>query len=242
MKGLESRIVVFIVAVIVFITLSYFIIKIAGTTLSEILSYLGIVKTSNVEKAILCAVYRCTEGCLSMKVQEISWREGDKTIYCNDFCKEGYDPSDKYARICGRDFPVIVKLDSSEKIAKEHLKLGGNFYKDVGCIISANTELDIISIIKSILIGELSYNLLEDAWKSLIGETIGNTILYIDKSLIKSYGVKEDCVDDATGFVLTHDSLKEVEIKSKVKINISVDKFEFFNFKSLYILLSPGDL
>lgn len=241
MLGLESRIVFFIAAVIFLLVLSYFIIKIGGKTISEILAYLGVVKLSNIEKATLCSIYRCTEGCLSMKVQEISWKEGEKTVYCNDFCKDGYDPSDKYARICGRNFPVTLKLSSPERLVKDHFKIdvGGGF-KEVGCILPTDAALDmnIVEILKYIF-GGVIWKFLENVWKTLTGQVVGNSWIIVENSIIRSYGTREDCVDDNWG-LLTHQSLKEVEIKPKIKINISVEKFEFFNFKNLIIFLSSG--
>lgn len=86
-KGLETH-VVFLVAAVIFIGVVLFIMfKIFPSVLTEIELYFGWIQPSDLEQAVLCSYYRCAQGCLSAEVQQITWKEGGKTISCNSFCQ-----------------------------------------------------------------------------------------------------------------------------------------------------------
>jgi len=121
MKGIESKTIFLIIAVIIavlsliilFPAASQLILK--GWGLEQIL---GTQLTAE-EKAILCAYYRCKEGCVNPATQK----------YCEDFFKEACSDPEVYGfsennKVCGTDalqFPVEI-VAKDEKISKSHLQ------------------------------------------------------------------------------------------------------------------------
>lgn len=128
---MEMTLVKMVFAVIFFAIVTFIIFKIFPNLLQQIAWTLGVVKLSNIEKAVLCSIYRCTDGCMSMKVQEISWREKDKLVHCQDFCSGLPDDAylldmwgnvDPDLKVCNPNYPVKISLEKPERIEKSHLR------------------------------------------------------------------------------------------------------------------------
>jgi hypothetical protein len=139
-KGLHvSTTLSLIIAAIILIIFAPMLVKVSAEVRTSILELLGLTKFSNVEKAALCAYYRCVEGCKSIRMDEITWTEKDEmgkqvTVSCQKFCQTppecNRNPGDcfddtKDLKICSRDksmkFPVKVTISTSEEIDKERL-------------------------------------------------------------------------------------------------------------------------
>jgi hypothetical protein len=240
-KGIETRGVFFIVAVIFGILALFIIFKVFPSLYNQIMAALGFVKPSNVEQAILCSYHRCIDGCMSMKVQEISWKEGDSSVSCQNFCnstpttplpndaykKNIFGQMEKELRVCNPEYPVTINLKKSEKIEKTHLTLGSTTFGDVGCILPTDLgQSNTWDAIKYIF-GGAQWQQLVNQWTLLTGGTISENWLVIDAGLIKSYGNKEDCVEAMSGIMMSHDSLKDLTIKDNQKINITTDFLVF---------------
>lgn len=231
MKGITTeRIAFFILAVIFFVLAVFVIFKIFPNLLLQLQLALGIIKLSNAEKAILCSIYRCVEGCMSMKVQELSWKEGNEVRACQEFCTGvpygvgGDLPEDAYVkdfwgsiepskRVCNPKYPIIFKTKDTEKIEKSHLQLSHPQISDVRCIVPTNAGgPDVLSIISHIFGAGLWSNI-QNLWTALTGGKISENWLIVDDDVIIQRGTKEDCVAVGTNIIATHDSLKELTVK-----------------------------
>ncbi|MEM5853171.1 MAG: hypothetical protein QW228_02220 [Candidatus Aenigmatarchaeota archaeon] len=252
-----ERTVFLILAVIFFILAVFVIFKIFPNLLLQLQLALGIVKLSNAEKAILCSIYRCVEGCMSMKVQELSWKDKDECEFCTcqDFCTgEPYGlggdlPDDAYVktwfgfgapelsrRICNPKYPVIFKTKDKEKIEKSHLQLGSQKISDVRCIIPTHTSgPDILSILGFIFGGGI-WSGIQNAWTLITGGTISENWVIIDRDVIQSTGTKEDCVAAGTNIIATHDSLKELNLWKDKTVKIVTMFHEFGAVNSVFTL------
>ena len=124
-----------IMAVIIFLFITSILWVAGKNVLIQIGEMLGIIQKSDVEKAILCSIYRCTEGCMSMKVQELSWKEGDKTVSCNDFCNASkIKSSDPQMRVC------FIDVDGWKLLEILQAYLSGNPEVVVSTIGSSITD------------------------------------------------------------------------------------------------------
>ena len=87
-KGTIGEKTVFLVIAVIFMGFVLFILfRYFPSLINSILMGLGIVKPNDLESAILCAIHRCVDGCMSMRVQELSWKEDGKTVNCYEkFC------------------------------------------------------------------------------------------------------------------------------------------------------------
>lgn len=77
-------------------------------------------------KAVVCAYFRCIEGCGSGKVKQANWEDenGEKVSCLDNFCKDEWRNGE--GKICGdvaKENPVKVYLDSSVTITEEHWKI-----------------------------------------------------------------------------------------------------------------------
>ena len=129
-KGVETRAVFFIVAVVVGLFILWFLLsRLFPSIMYEIMKIFGVVKPSNIENAILCSYHRCIDGCMSAKVQGLSWEEDGKTVNCNEkFCSElpdnvyedvdGNGKPKMPLRVCGKgkDSPVNITLKKNEEM------------------------------------------------------------------------------------------------------------------------------
>jgi hypothetical protein len=223
-KGDIGERVVWIIGAVIFFSIAIFIIfKIFPNLMTSIFMALGIVKPSNIDNAILCSIHRCVDGCMSMKVQEITWKEEgkDKPVTCQEFCQDlpgdaytrslfGFGDIEPQLKVCGSKYPVNITLKAPEKITKGHLLLGSTSVSDVRCVLSTTaTGPDLWDIFKGI-IGTLTWQQLVNLWALLTGGTVSENLLMVDTGLIKSEGSKEDCVAAGTSFVISHDSLTEL--------------------------------
>jgi hypothetical protein len=229
-KGsIGERAIFLVIAVVAFLVFIFIIWKIAPNVIKAALISLGIVKPSNIEQAILCSIHRCVDGCMSMRVQEISWKDGDKTVSCQNFCnvpddaynKDLFGNIESQLRVCNPNYPINITLKSVEKIEKSHLTLISTSVSDVRCILpNPRGGPNAWDAIKFILGGAI-WQQLVNLWTVLTGSTVSDNWLIVDTELIKSYGEKEDCVAQHTGFTVSHDSLKELIIKNNQKIGIT---------------------
>jgi hypothetical protein len=245
-KGVtQERIIFFILAVIFFGLVVFIFFKFLPSLITQIQLALGIIKMSNIEKATLCSIYRCIEGCMSMRVQELSWKEGDQTVHCQQFCTgEPYGigpelPDDAYTRewwglgaqepslrICNPKYPVIIKLKEKEKIEKSHLVLGETRVSDVRCVLSTDSSgPDILSIF-TYFVGGVWQSVL-NVWALTTGGTVSENILMIDQGIVAGKGNKEDCVVAGTSIVVSHDSFQQLTLDGGKTIKIASD-FEWF--------------
>ena len=96
-KGVTGeRMVFLIVAVCLGLFVLWFLLsRIAPSLLQQLNWLLGFDKPTNIELATMCAIYRCANGCMYMRVQEISWKNSTGTVYCQEFCG-GALPSDAF--------------------------------------------------------------------------------------------------------------------------------------------------
>ena len=114
----ESRIVIFALALIAIIFLVFFMWDKIEEVIAEItgidIGYDGGGPGQEfivLEAAIECSYYRCMEGCDSDEVKGISW----SGIDCLDFCVEE-EYKDGEGRICGdnaKNYPIIVQGEGS---------------------------------------------------------------------------------------------------------------------------------
>ncbi|MEM5766239.1 MAG: hypothetical protein QW423_01220 [Candidatus Aenigmatarchaeota archaeon] len=93
-KGVTGEKAVFFIGAVIFLGIIFFVLfRYFPTLYNSILLNLGVVKQNDLEKAILCSIHRCLDGCMSMKVQELSWEEDGKKVNCFEkFCSD-YKPS-----------------------------------------------------------------------------------------------------------------------------------------------------
>jgi hypothetical protein len=85
-KGIGKEVVVLVVAVIFGGVIIFILFKFVPNLINSILFALGVVKPNDLENAILCSIHRCADGCMSSRVKEITWKEGDRTVSCQEFC------------------------------------------------------------------------------------------------------------------------------------------------------------
>jgi hypothetical protein len=238
-KGITQERIVFLVLAVIFFGLAVFVIfKIFPSLITQIELALGIIKLSNVEKATLCSIYRCVEGCMSMKIQELAWKEGDKTVYCQEFCTGKPYGIDKLpsTNICDPKYPINITLKEKEKIEKSHLVLGLAGVSDVRCILPTNAGgPDIWSILRFSLTSP--WQSIINAWKLLTGGTISENILIVDQGIIAGKGNKEDCVAAGTTMIISHDSLQQLTLREGKTIKITSDYQQFggINVVSTYM-------
>jgi hypothetical protein len=239
-KGVTQERIVFLILAVIFFGLAVFVIfRFFPSLMTQIELALGIIKMSNIEKATLCSIYRCIEGCMSMRVQELSWKEGDQTVHCQKFCTGepyGIDaelPDDAYTRewwglgaqesslrICNPKYPVIIKLKEKEKIEKSHLVLGETRVSDVRCILPTDASgPDILSIF--IYIIKKPWQDLVNAWTLITGGTISENILMVDQGIIAGKGNKEDCILAGTSIIASHDSFQQLTLDGGKTIKIA---------------------
>jgi hypothetical protein len=229
----QERIIFFILAVIFFGLVVFVIWKFFPTLITQIELALGIIKLSNVEKATLCSIYRCVEGCMSMKVQELSWKDEtyeNGIATCQDFCTgKPYGigpelPDDAYeqqtTRICNSKYPVIIKLKEKEKIEKSHLVLGLEKISDVRCILPTDATGPNAWDIFRFTITQQWQNL-ANAWQAITGGTISENILIVDNQIVAGKGNKEDCVAAGTTLIISHDSLQQLTLDKEKTIKIT---------------------
>jgi len=237
-KGLETRIVFFILAVIFFALAIFVIFKIFPSLMTQIEMSLGIIKLSNIEKAALCSMYRCLIGCSAgHELEKIEWVEEDrKVVNCNDFCRgEPYGieelPKSAYSNmnnlaICdlkSLEYPIKIKVKEGEKLTKSHLVLGIPEMRDVNCMLSVDIK-SVNSNIASMtgewllmkVILELAFTPimgLINLWNNLINCQTTDNWLFIDSTAIKSLGKGEECRPTATNDIVVKGSLPEVVMK-----------------------------
>jgi|GEM_PF-6527091 len=239
-KGITQEHIIFLVLAVIFFGLAVFVLfKFFPSLIAQIELALGIVKLNNIEEATLCSIYRCVEGCMSMRVQELSWKEGDKIVHCQEFCTgEPYGissglPDDAYTkelfggiepslRVCNPKYPVIINLKEKEKIEKSHLVLGETRVSDVRCILPTDASgPDILSIFTYII--TTPWQGLVNAWTLITGGTISENILMVDQGIIAGKGNKEDCIAAGTNIVASHDSLQQLTLDKEKIIKITTD-------------------
>lgn len=237
----SSDVVKLVFAVIIFSFLVVILWKVAGNVLMQIGEMLGIVQKSDLEKAILCSIYRCVEGCMSMKVQELSWKEGNKVVKCNDFCDSSkINSEDPYQKVCGMDYPVEIKLDKSQKVDKSHLSLGSTEYRDVSCILSSVSGGPTVwDWLKYIFGGQIWQQIINIA-RAISGGKASDNFLVFDVSLIAGYGTKEDCYSEVIGLTLSHDAYQQLMINPS-RLKIYTDKLEFLHYSIITTVVTKGD-
>ena len=135
-KGQVGERTIFIIGGVIFFVIAMFILfKIFPNVYGDIMMWLGVIKPTIIEQAMLCSYHRCADGCMSGKVQEISWKEEgkDKPTNCQDFCQDL--PDDAYTKdfwgnmepqlkVCNENYPVNITLD------KKNLDATGTLNKD----------------------------------------------------------------------------------------------------------------
>lgn len=176
--AVTTAIELFIAAIILFI-FAPMLLKSANAVFTTIMSALGIIKPSDVEQAAFCSYYRCTEGCRDTRVaEEIKWKNGDKTVSCQDFCQlppewdctnnlEKCYTDTKKLTLCGSkawQFPVKISLSDEYAINSKILN------DAAGCIVSSDSTPSTIPL-------------------ALTGEKF----LFIDKSLLKDVKTTNVC-------------------------------------------------
>jgi hypothetical protein len=237
----SSDVIKLVFAVIIFSFLVVILWKVAGNVLMQIGEMLGIVQKSDIEKAILCSIYRCTEGCMSIKVQELSWKEGNKVVKCNDFCNASKIQSDDLSqKVCGMDYPVEIKLDKPQKVDKSHLILGSTEYRDVSCILSSVSGGPTVwDWLKYIFGGQIWQQIINIA-KAITGGKASDNFLVFDAGLIGGYGAKEDCYSEVIGLTLSHEAYQQLMINPS-RLKIYTDKIEFLHYSIIATLVTKGD-
>jgi len=131
-KGMTGeRMVFLVVAVCLGLFILWFLLsRLAPSLIQQLEWLLGISKPTDVELAAMCSIYRCTDGCMSMRVQEISWKSGDKTLNCQDFCGAAL-PSDAY-----NHEPCICQPGTG----KVGIDKCGGFCENAGSVCNGNGE------------------------------------------------------------------------------------------------------
>ena len=135
---------------------------------------LGVAGGSDLEKAIMCAYYRCTKGCKSTEIANLFFNTGPGgQQYCKEnFCHaEWTDTGKSDGKICGSNamqHPVDLILNDESEIEKSHL----NF---IDCItdLGVGSGWDII--------GHCS-----QFW--------GSSLVEVNKSYVVFYGEKSGCL------------------------------------------------
>jgi hypothetical protein len=237
----SSDVIKLVFAVIIFSFLVVVLWKVAGNVLMQIGEMLGIIQKSDVEKAILCSIYRCVEGCMSMKVQELSWKEGNKVVKCNDFCNpsriQSEDPAQK---VCGMYYPVEIRLDKSQNVDKSHLTLGSTEYRDVSCVLSSKSGGPSVWDWLGAVFGGAIWQQLLNIVKAITGGKASDNILVLDASIIGGYGTKEDCYSEIGGLTLSHEAYQQLRINPS-KLKIYTDKIEFLHYAMIGTVVLKGD-
>jgi hypothetical protein len=118
MKGVETTIPRLIVAVIICLVFFLILFPAVQKVWGYIQEKFGLTSLSPLEKAVLCAYYRCTEGCASDSTNE----------YCSDFWVDVCNKPEKAGllgsdlTVCGwvaEQYPVEVKLSEDKEIGKK---------------------------------------------------------------------------------------------------------------------------
>jgi hypothetical protein len=237
----SSDVIKLVFAVIIFSFLVVILWKVAGNVLMQIGEMLGIVQKSDIEKAILCSIYRCTEGCMSINVQELSWKEGNKVVKCNDFCDASKIQSDDLSqKVCGMDYPVEIKLDKSQKVDKSHLILGSTEYRDISCILSSVSGGPTVWDWLKYIFGGQIWQQIINIGKAITDGKASDNFLVFDAGLIGGYGAKEDCYSEVTGLTLSHEAYQQLMINPS-RLKIYTDKLEFLHYSIIATLVTKGD-
>jgi hypothetical protein len=237
----SSDVIKLVFAVIIFSFLVVVLWKVAGNVLMQIGEMLGIIQKSDVEKAILCSIYRCVEGCMSMKVQDLSWKEGNKVVKCNDFCDPSRIQSQEPAqKVCGMYYPVEIKLDKPQNVYKSHLILGSTEYKDVSCILSSASGGPTIWDWLIYIFGGQRWQQIINIAKAIIGGKVSDNFIVFDFGLIGGYGTKEDCYSEVIGLTLSHEAYQQLRINPS-RLKIYTDKLEFLHYSIIATLVTKGD-
>lgn len=124
MKGILITVIGLIIGVIVLVILMPLLFKAASNVWSQLTETLGIVKYSQIERALICYYYLCKSGC------------SDPIFF--DFCspdkigKDAYEEACSLASALGMDgkqcteapfqFPMKIKLEESAEVSKDRLK------------------------------------------------------------------------------------------------------------------------
>lgn len=256
-KGIAERMPFIIIAVIFGLVALFIMFKIFPNLLTQLQFALGLVKLSNAEKAILCSIHRCVDGCMSSKIQEISWEDKEETVWCQEgFCSYLPDSAafqihmfgrdiilNPELKICNTDYPINFSLKKSEKIEKSHLKLGSTTMSDVKCILVAGKSYgpnawEIVAYATY----EWVWPHLVNFWTTATGGKVSDNILIIAHGIgIKSFGETEDCV--LANGIKIHDSFKEVTLNGNQEINITTLYFSSFpNPEVVFTILHKGRL
>lgn len=201
-----------------------------STIESALGSLRGEFMASNVERAILCAIYRCVEGCLSENTKKISWKSGDRTVYCRS--EEPGGPCSapgvgETHKVCDENYPVIVKLgDKEEKIDKNNLFFESSGYKGVSCILPSGR-----------LIG-FGYSNPLDAIRMA---SWGSVWIIVNNSLISEYGGGEQCSAYPAGMVsIQLTAYQSLSLHPNSEIEIRVKEVEGpFGTRKLGIYVKP---
>lgn len=118
-----TTVIELVIAAIILLLLFPMIIKVSAQVWETIAMSLGLITPSNVERAVECAYYRCTEGCASVRMNEIAWVEGTETIRCLKFCADEkfYEGGD--LKICtnSRKYPVNVTISKTPYVNQKHI-------------------------------------------------------------------------------------------------------------------------
>jgi len=131
-KGVTGeRMVFLVVAVCLGLFVLWFLLsRIAPSLLQQLNWLLGFDKPTNIELATMCAIYRCANGCMYMRVQEISWKSGGETVKCQEnACGDTLQP-DAYDQE-----PCTCKLVLGN--VKDNYKCGG-FCENGGTLCDPN--------------------------------------------------------------------------------------------------------
>ena len=234
-----------LIAVFILVVFVPMIGRVAAEVWNSLLQALGVIKPTNIEKAILCSYYRCVEGCNSPKMEEITWTDYNITKNkmeprsCQDFCRlpcteanvgECYTDTDDFT-VCedkSEKFPVKVTIKDAETIEKSHLKISVSspVSIDVDCILPSDAKgPDTFNdFLKSLLSPLSSYwnslaRSLGITWGALIGSFERNWLI-VDSSLIKSRGTESDCIEPLDGKTVTHESVDSLSLKKNNTIYI----------------------
>jgi hypothetical protein len=234
---------------------------------AAIMEGLGIVKPSNVEKAVLCSYYRCLEGCSSTRMDETKWTEGNEPVTCQKFCQlpKEWDctnhPENCYSdaefsiaenkwvsknlKVCddkSEKFPVNISLEKDETIEKSHLK--DLMAKDLTCIIPSDAQgttafSEVLNSISSPL--SALWNIIVFQFKLEWGRLVGSfedNWLFVDSRLIKSRGSEARCTS-SYGTAVTDSSLDELTVSGNKKIFIGTASFKLLNIRFTMTQLIP---
>jgi hypothetical protein len=247
-KGVTGeRMVFLVVAVCLGLFILWFLLsRIFPSLLQQLEWLLGISKPTDIELAAMCSMYRCAEGCMSMHVQEISWKSGDTTVKCQEFCSKDLPPDTYTQEPCtcklklgniqdtyqcsGSCENVGTRCDPDGNDCKEKipnpadLKVCNPAYP-VTITLKNDEKIDLshfalgspnIPDVRCLLSSSAG-----DISSSLIYQGTGggsDNYLMIDAGLIEAYGNKEPCHFDLWDI---SDSYKELSVRGGQEIKIT---------------------